>query len=916
MNALLIKLLNMSAAGSVLILAVVVLRALLKKAPRWIICAMWALVAIRLICPISISSPVSAFRATPSIVSENGEVEVFRPAGGSEKPLLAVDTVQIERPQASSETIRDIPGTSYVVTQRSRDAYLPPLVQAYLLGLTAMLLYALVSTLLLRKKVSVSLRQRGNIRVCDEVASPFILGILRPVIYLPSSLSEEEKRFVLAHERAHLRRLDHIWKPLGFLILSVHWFNPFCWLAYVLLCRDIELACDEKVIRELGRAERAAYSQTLLNCSAHRILAACPVAFGETDVKTRVKAVLNYKKPAFWIVIAAVLGSIVLIACFATNPIQEQDLSFLNYKNAITLIGQNDTAPYANLYPADSDGVQLGVADAKALAQFLGSAEWTKRRAPSSSPEPRGYLEFVIEDDYRIIVYQTERLAAVRFGNDIRYYRTGAGDYEAALTTFIPAPSTEPDRRPEQTFDTELILSDPLSFLLSFSNAEIVTLIDNTGRSYEESGKSFHEIITSQSWTAQAIQGFTTVEPSRQIYLRGDDYWCLSFEQTAPDSEMTCCAHNLLSSQSMLISFDCGENLMDELMAWATYEAGKPIEEAKPRMTLNDVYALADKGLALTWSDLLAFEGEEIGSGQLIWRFPINDTYCLEAYDGELDGPPEHVLLLIADENGEFRPGPGLYIDIFTQDIYAYLSGAHTRSITVTSGGETIEPSLYLLNEKIWTDYGWLVADGIPLAAVLDDVDKIPTLTLASDFIIRFDGYSRKSGLQIYDEQFNLLRENWYGDTAVNWLTPGSYYGVIETFGPAGRYIASEGSSEESVYRAVFRLNVDSEGAEPYAPEKAVGLTRASLHTIGEDWVITDAARLAKLETWLKNAEPLPSGAGCPFGSVLTLECADGNRISCCPAEDSCGVVFANGVYYRFAADNKDFWMLFGVIFD
>lgn len=569
MNALLIKLLNMSAAGSVLILAVVVLRAVLKKAPRWIICAMWALVAIRLICPISISSPVSAFRATPSIVSENGEVEVFRPAGGSEKPLLAVDTVQIERPQASSETIREIPGTSYAVTQRNRDAYLPPLVQAYLLGLTAMLLYALVSTLLLRKKVSVSLWQRGNIRVCDEVASPFILGIFRPVIYLPSSLGEEEKRFVLAHERAHLRRLDHVWKPLGFLILSVHWFNPFCWLAYVLLCRDIELACDEKVIRELGRAERAAYSQTLLNCSAHRILAACPVAFGETDVKTRVKAVLNYKKPAFWIILSAVLACIVLIVCFATNPIQEQDLSFLNYKNAIPLIGQNHTAPYANLYPADSDGVQPGVADSKALAQFLTGAKWTKRRAPSSSPEPRGYLELIIEDDYRIIVYQSERLAAVRFGNDIRYYRTGAGDYEAALATFIPAPSTEPDRPPEQTFDTELILSDPLSFLLSFSNAEIVTLIDNTGRSYEESGKSFHEIISSQAWTAQAIQGFTTVEPSRQIYLRGDDYWCLSFEQTALDSEMTCCAHNLLSSQSMLISFDCGENLMDELMAWA-----------------------------------------------------------------------------------------------------------------------------------------------------------------------------------------------------------------------------------------------------------------------------------------------------------------------------------------------------------
>ena len=450
MNALFLKLLNMSAAGSVLILAVVVLRLLLKKAPRWIICAMWALVAIRLVCPVSFASPVSAFQATPSLVSESGEVEVFRPAGGSEKPLLTVDTVQIERPRANTETIREIPGTSYAVTQRSRDAYLPPLVQGYLLGLAAMLLYAVISTLVLRKKVSASVKLEGNVRICDAVPSPFILGIFRPAIYLPSSLSEEEKDFVLAHERAHLRRRDHWWKPLGFLILSLHWFNPLCWLAYVLLCRDIELACDEKVIRELGREARAAYSQTLLNSSAHRVLAACPVAFGETGVKTRVRAVLNYKKPAFWIILLALLGCVVLAVCLMTKPLREPDLSFLNYKNAVPLIGQNDTAPYAVLYPADTNGQQPGVADNKALAQFLAGADWTERPAPAPAPEPRGCIEFMIEDDYRIMVYQSERLAAVRFGNDIRYYRIGAGDYEAALAAFIPAPSTVPDRPPEQ----------------------------------------------------------------------------------------------------------------------------------------------------------------------------------------------------------------------------------------------------------------------------------------------------------------------------------------------------------------------------------------------------------------------------------------------------------------------------------
>ena len=908
MEAVFIKVLNMSISACWLILAVILLRLLLKKAPKWISVVLWGLVGLRLVLPFSLQSVLSLIPST----------EVISPSiGYAQHPEINSGVSVIDN--AVNPTL----GTSLAATPMN--SVNPMQIVLYLGGLVwvggivILLLYGLISYLRLRRKVAEAIPYEKNTWLCDQVKTPFILGVFRPRIYLSSGLNEEETAYVLAHEHAHLRRKDHLWKPLGFLLLTVYWFNPLIWVAYMLLCRDIEAACDEKVISDMGMMEKKAYANALVSCSMQRrLILACPLAFGEVGVKERVKGVLNYRKPAFWIIVAALIACAVIAVCFLTNPKDnEQDLSFLNYKNAIPLIVQNDTAPYANLYPADSDGVQPGVADAKALAQFLESAKWSKRRAPSSSPEPRGYLELIIEDDYRIIVYQSERLAAVRFGNEIRYYRTRAGDYEAALATFIPAPSTEPDRRPGQTFDTELILSDPLSFLLSFSHAEIVTLIDNTGRSYEEAGKSFNEIISSQTWTAQAIQGFTTVEPSRQIYLRGDDYWCLSFEQTAPDSEMTCCAHNLLSSQSMLISFDCGENLMDELMAWATYEAGKPIEEAKPRMTLNDVYALADKGLALTWSDLLAFEGEKIGSGQLIWRFPINDSFCLEAYDGELDGPPERVLLLIADENGEFRPGPGLYIDILTQDVYAYLSGAHTRSITVTSGGVTVEPSLYLLNETIWTDYGWLVADGVPLAAALEDADKIPTLTLASDFIVRFDGYSRKSGLQIYDEQFNLLRENWYGDTAVNWLAPGSYYGVIEVFGPTGRYIASEGASEESVYRAVFRLNVTSVGAEPYTPEtvaeKASGLIEARLRINDKEVVLTDTDSLAKLEGWLKYAEFMPSGAGCPFGSILTLTYADGSKVSCCPAEDSCGTVFANGAFYRYAHDNEDFWALFGI---
>ena len=345
MNALFLKLLNMSAAGSVLILAVALLHLPLKRAPRWILCAMWVLAAVRLVCPVSIASPVSAFRATPSIVSEQGEVEVFRPSGGSEKPMLSVDIVQIERPRTSVETIQKIPGTELAITQRSHNVYLPPLLQAYILGLVTMLTYAFSSTLLIKRRVAASVPLPGNIRLCDTLDSPFILGFIRPVIYMPSFLSEQEREFVLAHERAHLRRRDHWWKPLGFLILSIHWFNPICWMAYILLCRDIELACDEKVVRELGRTERAAYTQTLLNCSAHHNLAVCPVAFGETGVKTRVKAALNYKKPAFWIVLAAALGCVVLAGCFATNPTARQQVEPTSAPTADLTMAELSAAP-------------------------------------------------------------------------------------------------------------------------------------------------------------------------------------------------------------------------------------------------------------------------------------------------------------------------------------------------------------------------------------------------------------------------------------------------------------------------------------------------------------------------------------------------------------------------------------------
>ncbi len=348
-------------------------------------------------------------------------------------------------------------------------------------------------------------------------------------------------------------------------------------------------------------------------------------------------------------------------------------------------------------------------------------------------------------------------------------------------------------------------------------------------------------------------------------------------------------------------------------------ERADGVPASSRRMTLEDVHTLAARGEALTWDDLRSFKGEDVGSGLYIYRYPIDDTYCLEARGGSLEGAPMSVLLLHVDETGGFRPSTGYSIDIRTDDVDTFLAAQANKLpyLTVTSGGQNVAAYPILISERTWVDdlHNWINADGAPAASeVLEHPERIPTLTLGDDFSAAFGGGAvRKSGLNVYDEQFKPLRESWYGDTALNWLNPGTYYCVIEVHGPLGRYIASENAYEESAYSCVIRLTVPAKGAVPYKPQEAHDLTKASLRYRGEDHVLTDAESLRQLEAWLSGATELVGGGGCPFGSLLTLTRSDGSEISLCPAEDSCGTVFSNGQYYRYASGNEAFWALFGI---
>lgn len=310
MSEIFLKIVNMSLSASLIILVVLLLRQIFKKTPKWIAVLLWGIVAIRLICPFTVESALSlipkAEPISPEIITDtvtviNNDVPIV-----STEPNLAVNEAPAPQPVESGFSLQ---------------ALIPTLSVIWLAGIAVLLIYTAISYLRVYKKVRTAVLLRDNIYQSESVISPFVLGIIKPKIYLPFNINEQSQSLVVAHEQAHTSRKDHLWKPLGFLVLTLHWFNPLVWLGYVLLCRDIELACDEKVIKKLSTDNRADYSQALLSCSVNRrMIAACPLAFGEVDVKTRVKNVLNYKKPAFWIIIVAIIAVIVTSVCLLTNP--------------------------------------------------------------------------------------------------------------------------------------------------------------------------------------------------------------------------------------------------------------------------------------------------------------------------------------------------------------------------------------------------------------------------------------------------------------------------------------------------------------------------------------------------------------------------------------------------------------------
>lgn len=600
MEAVFIKLLNMSLTASVLAAVVIVLRLGLKKAPRWIHCLMWAMVALRLILPFSFESSASLIPNTEVISHDTvvqGSIQV-------NTGFPAVDEkINIQLPQQST--------TSSVSAGTTVDI-MSVLIVLWVAGMAVMAAYSLISYLRLRRQVAPSLALTGDIFLCDYIETPFILGIFRPRIYLPTAMDPKAAAHVLAHERAHLRRLDHWWKPLGFVLLTVHWFNPVIWLAYILLCRDIELACDEKVIKEMGCEDKRAYSEALLRCSVpRRMIAACPLAFGEVGVKERVKNVMKFKKPAIWIILAAVILCVVLAVCFLTDPQESTALTDFQHYEPENIQSVNLIARFAGEKFETQEEIDR-------VVEFLEGARY--------EPEPTSQLRsrdrakiYSIELDYGAV--------SLYYYFDIYFTEMWVDD--GAAETSLPYRMEDPDAV-EEFFSTMLDRKFP-----PVENAEPTEPVSGTDGE--------NEFI--RGTVMQVSNNLLYIRPLREtVFL---DSFSMPYESWMVVSLPDTYTHELMAGDVVRVTYAPMESQSSVIRGSVSVEVESKILPRSIRVKIQE---------ALGTDDVSYFSPEQIGT-QVVVGVQYGEKFALAYFYNYASGPVFDRVMTTDDLNTTYLDG-------------------------------------------------------------------------------------------------------------------------------------------------------------------------------------------------------------------------------------------------------------------
>jgi len=906
MSALFLKLLNMSINAGWLVLAVVVIRMLTRKAPKYLHCVLWALVALRLVMPFSLPSPTSVLptaEPVPPAVVYRAERAVPAPT------LQTVPTV----PNAPA-TVTPAPQTEPEMPATATPAPASPLDIAavvWLSGCGLMALYALASYLRLRYRVRAALLLRERVWLCDEIDTPFILGIVRPRIYLPSAMDGDSMAHVCAHEEAHLKRLDHLWKPLGFLLLAVHWFNPLVWLAYILLCRDIELACDERVIRSMDAEAIRAYSRTLLACSApRRLVSACPLAFGETGAKARIKAVLNYKKPAFWIILVAVVACVAAAVCFLTDPKQDEpDLSLLNYKQLASVAYQTDGLD------VETDG--LNGRDRIAgpvIGRFLDGAEWT-RQTEDIRPDGGADIRIAVGGndlwlysalpDLAVITDDTGgvRCYAAPGVYDAAYALLLANAYrsvpletplpETALTKYLKtltADDVEPWRAPlNPAVTNETLVAalngaadkrvDEPNMTMNGSWYDIVWSVDLDIKGADD-GEPAGSLHLFAGYRENLVEVFGSGSlPSGRAVLEDETLYRLV--RTAYDSPAGTIDPDYALYRDA-VEKRLQESVTGEIVGYEVRGFAKVAENAR----LHAVVYLLDAVFFADKPENIVLAGGAYVDSEFTIHGRIWDPF-LVVVDGRAAG------FVSWESVGD----GGVYLDRYaTADDLAAAAAGELRPTLDQFADETkINVALRPTERTDIDGYGYYApADQAAWRAAWDKAYAKRVVLSGTPKVL---DPANSTGILIKD-----------GDTYMFMMQDGSLviYGSPDNY----RIPARDAAELTALARGV----ADDFGIAPVEPARLKGITRLTLDLRGgRTYVLEDAASVAKAEAILTSAKPYGGMSGCWFTSLVYVELADGRTEVISVATDSCGCYLSDGLCYDWRGDNSEFYALFGL---
>ena len=629
MTEIFLYIVNMSITATILAVVVLLLRLLLKKAPKWISVLLWGLVALRLICPFAVESPFSLMPKTDWLIQEPlTEEDLF--LNSMPDTIPAFDSSSFGSDITVQYSYYPLENSNIEIHRGISISFILSCIWAA--GMAALLVHTVISTIRLRKSIGAAIRVRDNVWESSAVESPFVLGIIRPRIYVPRGMSEEKLAYVIAHEQAHIRRKDHWWKPIGFLLLTIHWFNPVLGLAYILLCRDIEMACDERVIKEYDDVQRADYSEALLDCSvkssrSRQMITACPLAFGEVSVKERIKSVLHYKKPAFWIVILAVIACVVTAVCFLTNPLTVRNPWVREYVvGAEGILGQVDKEKYESI----SEDFAIG-ADKYGRAVFKDpfTAFDTMKELYSEG------LTLIAEEQDLSPISQRNYNLYKKFGWQVTTGTEEAQKQAKFITNFLDIYENSFDKqKPNTDLPAPTVEGEKSTGNVLASNISEETLSNEELKKQQEEIWAMRNAVASAEIILEYQKKFTSVACNP-----GENYVTV-FVKDFTEEDILRFEKEFGHFSYILVSVD---------------EYAETMPELKENLTLDDVITLSAKGEDLTWSDFAGYSHTDIGSGLYIWHLPIDEVFSVKVGGGSVMTEPMYVYLCAGSGDAEER---------------------------------------------------------------------------------------------------------------------------------------------------------------------------------------------------------------------------------------------------------------------